>query len=190
VYVVDSGVDTDHVELTGSTDREVRNVFDVNYAAGQAIPRNNDLMGHGTHCSGIIGGKSVGVSPSSNIYGVKVMANNGQGYDGDIIRGLQFVYDDYIARGRRPTVINMSVGGPCGSIQDCQQDTIVQAVETLVKHGIVVVVAAGNSKCDACLLTPAFAPSAITVGAIDRHDKAGIFSDFGMYPIVSYKLYL
>ena len=42
-----------------------------------------------------------------------------------------------------------------------------------------VVIAAGNSKCDACLQTPAFAPHAITVGASSKDDRAALFSDYG-----------
>ena len=52
-------------------------------------------------------------------------------------------------------------------------------MDVLSDAGIVVVASAGNSDCDACLQTPAFAPRAITVGASTQDDKAALFSDFG-----------
>jgi hypothetical protein len=179
VYVIDSGIDTTHSEFNGNKIRRVLNVFDINYGMGQLIPTNNDKVGHGTHCADIIGGQTVGVASSANVYGVKVMDDSGEGYDSDIIEGLKFVYDAYLAHKWQPTVVSMSIGGPCGSYDDCSVDLLVQAVEMMTTAGMVVVVAAGNGKCDACLETPAFAPSAITVGAIDRADRAAVFSDFG-----------
>ena len=42
-----------------------------------------------------------------------------------------------------------------------------------------IIVAAGNDRCDSCLQTPSFAPHVITVGASTETDKAAVFSDFG-----------
>merc|ERR1719469_1811062 len=42
-----------------------------------------------------------------------------------------------------------------------------------------VVVAAGNSNSDACFFSPAFVPSAVTVGSTDRRDSRSGFSNFG-----------
>lgn len=179
VYIVDSGMDSSHEEFRGNPRRIVANVYDPRFSSFKNIPLNNDEVGHGTHIAGIVGGRTVGVAPSANLLGVRVMDASGEGYDSDIIWGLQFVYDLFVARKKPPSVINMSLGGPCGSHDDCVNDAIVQAVEALSSEGIAVVVAAGNSECDACLETPAFAPSAVTVGASDRQDRAAVFSDFG-----------
>jgi len=73
----------------------------------------------------------------------------------------------------------MSLGGACETYEDCSEDALVAAVEKLSSVGINVVVAAGNSGCDACLETPAFAASAITVGASTIKDEAAYFSDYG-----------
>ena len=179
IFIVDSGIDTSHTEFN-TVNREVRNVFD-SYNSGdlQDILLNNDGVGHGTHVAGTIGGNTVGVSPGANLYGVRVLNSNGAGSDFDILSGLSFIYDWYFRNGRQPSVISMSLGGECVSYFDCEQDALVKAVEVLSDAGIVVVTAAGNSDCDSCLQTPAFAPHAITVGASSSIDEAAVFSDFG-----------
>lgn len=221
VFVVDSGIDTQHLEFESNT-RTVRNVYD-SYNYDDVLSPNNDGVGHGTHCAGTIGGNTVGVSPLTNIYGVRVLTAQGSGSDLgmyickhvyihlcmnkslnvciaihkyihaymciyiliyifiyiDIINGLAFVYDWYLTNGKPPSVVSMSLGGECFSYEECAEDILVQAVEELSKVGIIVVTAAGNSDCDSCLQTPAYAPSAITVGASSAADQGAIFSDFG-----------
>ena len=204
VFVVDTGLDTKHIEFSNTiqqngkiiqiNDRQVANIFDI-YVADESdkdfasvqqrqemalYPSgNNDAVGHGTHVAATIGGNTVGVSPGCNLYGVRVLGGTGSGSDEDIILGLLFVYDVYIDAGSPPSVINMSLGGSCNSYEECSEDALVGTVEKLAEAGLNVVVAAGNSGCDACLETPAFASQAITVGAIDIHDNAASFSDNG-----------
>ena len=67
VYVVDTGVDTTHVEFaSGASGRTVKNVWD---AYNDPIPANNDGHGHGSHCAGTVGGITVGVAPEADLYG-------------------------------------------------------------------------------------------------------------------------
>merc|ERR1719356_2108162 len=54
-----------------------------------------------------------------------------------------------------------------------------EAVDAAVNSGVVVVVAGGNSNADACGFSPAFVPSAITVGSTDSRDRRSSFSNFG-----------
>ena len=179
VYIVDSGIDTEHSEfqpVEGKLPRIVENVFDI--SSSSFIFPNNDGVGHGTHVAGIVGGNTVGVSPGCNIFGVKVLASNGGGTDFDIVKGLSFVLDVY-SYDKKPTIVSMSLGGTCASYDECSKDLLVMAVETLSSAGIVVVTAAGNSDCDSCLTTPAYAPQGITVGASSVTDDAAVFSDFG-----------
>lgn len=178
VFVVDSGIDTGHVEfkpVKGKTQRRVENIFDV--STDDVLP-NNDGVGHGTHVAGIVGGNTVGVSPGCNIYGVKVLASNGGGTDFDIVSGLSYVLKMY-NMDKRPSIVSMSLGGTCESYEKCAEDLLVTTVEKLSSAGIVVVTAAGNSDCDSCLTTPAYAPQGITVGASSITDDAAVFSDFG-----------
>ena len=127
--------------------------------------------------AGTVGGRFVGVSPGANIYGVKVLSDDGSGDVSAILAALDFVRTRVASTGRR-SVVSMSLGGPCDG--DCSEDSLVIAVEQLVKaHNIVVSVAAGNDGCNACQGSPNAAPSAISVGATDVNDNVAYFSDIG-----------
>merc|ERR1719411_890848 len=67
----------------------------------------------------------------------------------------------------------MSLGG--SGTQQAMRD----AVDAAVNAGVVVVVAAGNSNSNACSFSPAFVPSAITVGSTTSLDARSSFSNYG-----------
>merc|ERR1719410_276036 len=53
------------------------------------------------------------------------------------------------------------------------------AVDTAVNAGVTVVVAGGNNNFDSCRFSPAFVPSAITVGSTTSRDRRSSFSNYG-----------
>merc|ERR1712087_926054 len=73
----------------------------------------------------------------------------------------------------RPAVASMSLGG------SGTQQAMADAVDAAVNSGVVVVVAGGNSNSDACRFSPAFVPSAITVGSTTSRDARSSFSNYG-----------
>merc|ERR1719191_1703485 len=73
----------------------------------------------------------------------------------------------------RPAIASMSLGGR-GT-----QQAMREAVDAAVNSGVVVVVAGGNSNTDACGFSPAFIPSAITVGSTTSTDSRSSFSNYG-----------
>merc|ERR1712039_1034638 len=73
----------------------------------------------------------------------------------------------------RPAVASMSLGG--SGTQQAMRD----AVDAAVNSGVTVVVAGGNSNSNACNFSPAFVPSAITVGSTDSNDRRSSFSNYG-----------
>jgi len=73
----------------------------------------------------------------------------------------------------RPAIASMSLGGR-GT-----QSAMRSAVDAAVTSGVVVVVAGGNSNMDACGFSPAFVPSAITVGSTTSNDARSSFSNYG-----------
>jgi subtilisin family serine protease len=66
----------------------------------------------------------------------------------------------------------MSLGGSFS-------EAVNSAVASTIAAGVTVVVAAGNDGADASDYSPASAPNAITVGAIDNTDARASFSNFG-----------
>jgi subtilisin family serine protease len=63
--------------------------------------------------------------------------------------------------------------------QEGNSPSYTEAIDELVGEGVVVVVAAGNDADDACYYSPAFVPSAITVGSTTQSDQVSWFSNYG-----------
>merc|ERR1719272_2768014 len=129
----------------------------------------NDAHGHGTHCSGTVGGIKSGVAKGSTLHAVKVLTDQGRGSTGGIINAIDWVMQN----GVKPAVISMSLGGP-GTSQVYKT-----AIDKASAARVVSVVAGGNSNANACTFSPAFVPSAITVGATDKNDARARFSNYG-----------
>ncbi|KAI2638615.1 protease [Xylaria nigripes] len=164
-YVVDTGIRTTHQEFQGRAT--------MVYNSVQGSP-DTDENGHGSHVAGTIGGATFGVAKNVRLFGVKVLGANGGGSGADILEGLDFVESDVREKNLQgKAVVNMSLGGG-------RSETTNQVMEALVAAGIVPVVAAGNDAKDAVSSSPASAPDAITVGALDAtNDERASFSNFG-----------
>ncbi|KAJ7292944.1 serine protease [Mycena rebaudengoi] len=162
VYVVDTGVFTDHSQFEG------RARWGATFGDGY---EDADGNGHGTHCAGTVAGFQFGVAKKANIIAVKVLHDAGFGWTTDIVAGLAWVSTAAAASGR-PSVVSMSIAGGVSPALD-------SAVAALTASGIHVVVAAGNDNFDAKDASPAREPSVITVGATTILDAKAAFSNFG-----------
>ena len=172
IFVLDTGVRCTHSEFGGrcasALDMSSGSLRECNGASNCA----GDAQGHGTHCAGTAGGASFGVAPKAIIKSVKVLSDQGSG-------SWSWSYEalDWLAAGTaknvRPAVASMSLGG------SGTQQAMKTAVDAAVNSGVVVVVAAGNSNSDACNFSPAFVPSAITVGSTTSLDSRSSFSNYG-----------
>ena len=128
--------------------------------------------------AGTVGGITVGVSPKANIYGLKVLSDEGEGDTSTIIESFDYILQQVQQHNKwTKSIVTMSLGGEC--VGDCAQDPLVVAVEKLISKGIIVSVAAGNEGCNGCFSSPNAAPNAITVGASDKFDKITYFSNYG-----------
>jgi hypothetical protein len=161
-YVVDTGIRADHVDLAGRVDAGYTVIGD-GVGAG-------DCNGHGTHVAGTIGGSSYGVAKAVRLVPVRVLDCNGSGTVSGIVTALDWVVGQHVAGA--PAVANLSLGGAASGALDT-------AVQSAVDDGISVAVAAGNSNVDACTVSPARAPAALTVGATDSRDARASFSNYG-----------
>jgi len=163
VWVIDTGVNAEHVEFEG------RAIFEKNFAADG---KDTDCNGHGTHVSSTVAGATVGVAKAATIHGVKVLNCGGSGTYAGVLGGINYVVAEHKKVAGRKSVISMSLGGG-------KSDAINQAVAAAVKAGITSVVAAGNESSNACNVSPASTPEAITVAASDITDKHAYFSNHG-----------
>lgn len=136
---------------------------------GQVIRPVLKMDGHGTHCAGTAGGKTVGVAPGATVAAVKVLFDSGSGSLSYILGALDWV----VQQDARSAVASMSLGGQGRS----SSEKI--AIDAAVSKGVVVVVAAGNANVDACKWSPAYVAKAITGGSIDYRYQRTEFSNFG-----------
>jgi subtilisin family serine protease len=163
VYVLDTGLNTRHAEFTGRIGGGYTAIAD-----GRGI---EDCNGHGTHVSSTAAGTVYGMAKQATIHPVRVLDCGGSGTWDGVIAGLDFVRNDCLGH-KAPCVANMSLGGGKFPAVDL-------AVANTVNSGITVVVAAGNWNTDACTVSPAAEPSALTVAAMDDADTRAWFSDWG-----------
>ncbi len=164
VAVLDTGIDAGHPDLAG---RVLAGHNEINPAASP-----NDDAGHGTMTAGIIGANTnngvgvAGVAWNVKILPVKVLDQDGNGYDSDIIDGVTWAANN----GAR--VINMSLGG------DGDNSLLHDAITAAVNKGVVVVAAAGNSG-SASPSYPASYPEVLSVAATDNNGALTSFSTQG-----------
>jgi len=170
VFVVDTGIDQNHVEVNG------RVTDGGSFCDG--CQKGEDPNGHGTHVSGTACGKTVGIAPKCSLIAIQVLDADGAGSNTGVIAGLKSVLDQHTKGKNKNSVVSMSLGG--GFSQ-----AVNDAVSSLTKADIHVVVAAGNEAADACKASPASEPTAITVGATDstgkvaKEDSVAFFSNVG-----------
>jgi subtilisin family serine protease len=170
IYVLDTGIRITHNEFAGRAAGaiDLTNNFVEECEAGDTSCAG-DVQGHGTHCAGTAGGSTLGVASEAKIYAGKVLSDQGSGTWSWSYSALDWIG----MTGRRPAIASMSLGGAQTS------NAMRNAVDAAVASGVVVIVAAGNSNSDACGFSPAFVPSAITVGSTDNMDTRSSFSNYG-----------
>ena len=160
VYIIDTGILRTHVDFGG------RAVF--GFDAIQDGNGMTDCHGHGTHVAGTVGGSTFGVAKAVRLHAVRVLDCTGSGLTSQVIAGINWVTSNRI----KPAVANMSLGGGFSQALNT-------AVANSIKAGVSYAIAAGNSNLDACTVSPASTPAAITVAASDSNDQRASFSNLG-----------
>jgi subtilisin family serine protease len=162
VYVVDTGVLTNHQEFQGRALEGYSSISD-----GRGV---EDCNGHGTHVAGTVAGETYGVANQAQIVPVRVLDCQGGGSLSTVLAGLNWIANN--APSDAPVVVNMSLGGQASPTLD-------SATQNLINQGLEVVVAAGNSSQNACNFSPARVEDAITVAASTIDDGFANYSNFG-----------
>jgi subtilisin family serine protease/streptogramin lyase len=164
VAVIDSGIDPTHPDLN------VYARYDCvppgeGSGSGYCTSGGTDGSGHGTHVAGTVGAIDngfgvVGVAPGARLWGIRVLNNEGFGYDSWVTAGIDLVS----SKSTTIEVANMSLGGfGANAAQDA-------AISNSVNKGVVYAVAASNDRLNADAVSPARHPDVITVSAMSDYD--------------------
>ncbi len=169
ICIVDTGIDLNHPDFHD------RLILSEDFTDDGDI---DDLNGHGTHCAGISAGdgtssdgKYKGIAPLATLLSAKVLNKYGSGRIEWILYGLAWALDN------EADVVNLSLGGP-GITNG--KSVLCVACDELVKRGIIVCVAAGNSGPPKNTIgSPGDAKLVETVGAVDYNALLADFSSRG-----------
>lgn len=170
-WIIDTGIDLDHPDLTVDAARS-RNFVSTTSTA-------DDDNGHGTHVAGTIAANNnsvgvVGVAAGATVVAVKVLNRRGSGTYSQIIAGVDYV----AANGSNGDVANMSLGGSASQALD-------DAVSAAAARGVKFALAAGNESTNAGTKSPARVNGAniYTVSAMTSTDTWASYSNYGNPPV-------
>jgi subtilisin family serine protease len=112
VAVLDTGLNAGLPDFTNPGSAGSAIAVNVNPRSATA----DDAHGHGTHVAGIVKGRSgtggyIGIAPDCTLLSVKIADDSGVAHEADMLRGLQWVYDNRAGYGGSGAnrVVNLSV---------------------------------------------------------------------------------
>ena len=193
VAIIDTGIDSDHVGLDDIDDSNYTNDSKViafydavntpELTNGTEIKAYDD-QGHGTHCAGITAGTGapdfqyIGVAPKAQLVGVKVLDDTGSGSFATVMAGMEWTVEKRHVFNIRAA--SMSLGGP-GAIEwtSSEEESVNRMGNEMMREGVALFIAAGNSAFSAQIGTPGSAEDVITVGALDKNTAIAVYSSQG-----------
>lgn len=173
VAVIDSGIDTNHPDLSDDIAAGAWHYLDQGFDQG---PGAEDVSGHGTAVTGVITSRGlvapVGMAPDAKILPIQVLDSNASGWSSDIVAGIDHVVS-VKANYADLNIMNLSLGQntfaqcPCDA---ASADTMLFAValEAARNAGLLPVVAAGNSTVCNGMKRPACVSAALPVARISQ----------------------
>ncbi|WP_373987894.1 S8 family serine peptidase [Duganella sp. BuS-21] len=154
IAIIDSGAATTHDNL-----HDIRAGFDVLNKKTNPDGWNQDTLGHGTHCAGVIAAVDIasgirGFAPDAEVHACKLFPG---GQVSQLIDALEYCIDQQI------DVVNLSLGG--AEVSEALEQQIIRAR----RAGVACIVAAGNS--GGPVQYPASSPNVLAVAAIGKLDE-------------------
>ena len=151
IAVIDSGAATSHGNLN-----RIRAGFDIINKRTDPGTWNDDALGHGSHCAGVIAGSDPawgirGFAPDAEIHVCKLFPG---GQVSQLIEALEYCIEHGI------DVVNLSLGG--GAPSEALERQIVRARQA----GVACIAAAGNS--GGPVQYPASSPNVLAVAALGK----------------------
>ncbi|XP_038079208.1 aqualysin-1-like [Patiria miniata] len=157
IFIVDTGIRTTHIAFGGR--------------ASTIYGANVDDHGHGTHCAGTAGGDVYGIARKANVYSVKVCNSWGSCPLSTVQAGLNAIVNQF-GTGNGKGVVSMALGFSKNSQMDAM-------VNDMLNKGYTVSVVAGNDNSNACNVSPANVPGALTTAASTSSDSRSYASNYG-----------
>ena len=193
VAIIDTGIDGNHSGLddldddNSTNDAKIIGFYDAvnspELTNGTEVQAYDD-QGHGTHCAGITAGTGaptyeyIGVAPQANLVGVKVLDAGGSGSYATVMAGMQWTVDMRHTFNIRAA--SMSLGGPgLSEWTSSEEESVNRMANEMMRAGIALFIAAGNSAFSAQIGTPGSAEDVITVGALDKDTGIAVYSSQG-----------
>lgn len=154
IAIIDSGAATSHQNLSG-----IHAGFDVLNKSTDPNSWDQDTLGHGSHCAGVIAAADIasgirGFAPEAEVHACKLFPG---GQVSQLIDALEYCIDKQI------DVVNLSLGGAEPS------EALEQQILRAKRAGIACIVAAGNS--GGPVQYPASSPNVLAVAAIGKLDE-------------------
>ena len=192
--IIDTGIDGNHTALDDLDDDNTTNdpkivaFYDAINNPGatngtEIFPYDDN--GHGTHCAGITAGtgapnyQHVGVAPHANLVGVKVLDGGGSGSFAAVMAGMEWTVEKRHEFNIRAA--SMSLGALTGAIEwtSSEEESVNRMANEMMRSGVTLFIAAGNSGGTATIGTPGSAEDVITVGSLDKNTAIAIYSSQG-----------
>jgi subtilisin family serine protease len=135
-----------------------------------------------------VGEPRFGVAPRASLLAIQVFSLNCPqppplppgicAFDGDMLRGLEFVFDRRnMFPGKSIAAANMSIGGGRFTTRCNATSPLTGIINRLKNAGIATVIAAGNDGFRRAIGSPACISTAIAVGASDKLDVIASFTN-------------
>lgn len=172
--IIDTGI-SPHIDFLSYTNRIIFFKDFVNDREGFY-----DDNGHGTFISGVAvgngyasGGKYQGIAPKANLVMLKALDKNGEANAFNILSGMEWIYDNF--KEYNIDAVCMSFG----SNPLDKDDPLVIGANALVKSGITVICAGGNSGPEPrTIKSPGVSNKVITVGGVNDREEDLIVPEF------------
>jgi subtilisin family serine protease len=207
VGVLDSGIDVTHPDLSGQVDASASASCVGGVPNAAAAAWANDIIGHGTHVSGVIAGKKngvgiVGVAPGVRLASVKVVVDDGNDPNFGLVFPDAIVCAIDWAIGHKFDLMNASlvIDPFTAPIDDifCSDQPDRAAIVKIIRRAILkagrekisMVAATGNFFTDLgalsgttpgshCSVLPVQLPRVIGVSAVGYTKKLSFYSNYG-----------
>ena len=164
VYLIDTGIDSDHPEFTGATIDNLYTNFGTDF---------EDTVGHGTMVGSLIIGQNIGVASEATLKNVKLFNSaSGNVTLGEITNAINAIMTNHITNDKNKTKV------VCLPWNLSQNNLIDALITDMDEQNLVVVTAAGNDGVEVNTKSPAGVDQVITVGAHNSNFEVAGFTNF------------